>query len=238
MSAIKSVRRLDLLLALYNSSHGPPKTVQSEYVEQAKEHLYQLLDINKQQCSESTKDNIGKAAKLFAVRVVYHWKKVGCKMEPMKKRPYFQENIDVEIVPLAVEIPELAASVSGHPRPSGSYKSFPEKGSSAQALDVAAVREQHHPAAILRAAPRAASDLGQPELATAIRKMNSAPDVNPALAIKGMENISMYLLLLLFYDYQNICMSLMALIISSITCNDNSTTDRHTCKCICSEIYG
>ena len=191
--ATKSVRKFDLFDALCKSGKRPPKNFYSSYESEAKEHLYQLLDINQQQCSESTKDNVARAASLFHKRVIYHWKKVGFRMETMKKRPYFQENISVEIVPLSVEIPELAP-VSGHQRPSGSYKSFDEKGPSAQALDVAAVHAQHDPAAILRAAPKAASVLGKGQLATAIRKMASKPDVLPGLAIEGMENKSMYYL--------------------------------------------
>ena len=103
-----SVRKFDLFDALCKSGHSPPKSSDPEYENQAKEHLYQLLDISKEEASESTKDNVARAANLFHQRVIYHWKKSWFKMETMKKRPYFQENLVVEIVPLSLELGEWA----------------------------------------------------------------------------------------------------------------------------------
>ena len=110
----------------------------------------------------------------------------------MFANPYFLQDIKVEVLPLSEDIPELAAPSTSGTHHSGAYKSFSEKGSSAQTLDIAAVINQHEPDAILRAAPRAASILGQGTFATAIRKIAKDPEVNAKLALDGMKNQSMY----------------------------------------------
>ena len=185
--------KLDLLNSLWEQGHRPPARWNSDYEEKTRDHLYQLLAIDKQYCSEATTSQINKAAELFQKRVIYYWAKTR-KEVPFKNKKYFTEEISVEVTPLSDDIPELAPPSSDHQRPSGSYKSFDDKGKSAQFAEVRSVHQQHHPRAILRAAPKAASELGLPQLATAIRKMEKDPEVLPALAIEGMKNTSMYAL--------------------------------------------
>ena len=72
-------------------------------------------------------------------------------------------------------------------------ETFQEKGKSGQDKAIAAVKT-HPPEAILKAAPAAASALGKPKLATAIRMMEKDSEVLPAKAISGMKDEdSMYI---------------------------------------------
>ena len=105
----------------------------------------------------------------------------------MQARPFLMENITIDIVPISHELDPPRP-----PRPSGAYKAFEDKTTSGQAKDIAAVHDNHEPGAILRSAPRAASELGHKKFATAIRKMAKDPEVLPELAIEGMSAKSMY----------------------------------------------
>ena len=185
----KSVQKLKLLEKLWEDGFPPNTKWKSEYDQKANELLYDLLGIRKDDCSNSTIDNIDKEVTLFQKRVNYHWGKCGRKKPAMVKRDYFTEKITIEVIPISREL-------NPHPSPaSGSYKSFEEKGKSVKALLVAEVLQNAEPGAILAAAPRAASLLDKPVLATALRKVIGGQEDLAKLALEGMKNESkqMYL---------------------------------------------
>ena len=188
----KSVLKLDLLTRLWNDGFNPQKKWTSAYDSAARKIIFQMLGIQEEQCSNSTIDNIVDEVSKFQKSVVYYWKSVGAKRDAMEKKDFFKGKITIEVIPV---LRELAPPPQVH-RPSGGYKSFEEKKRSGQASDIAAVAE-HPPGAILKAAPRAASDLGFPQFATAIRKMATDPEVLPALAMEGMTRKRMHYYFLL-----------------------------------------
>ena len=171
-----------------------PPTSKVKYRESVQKHLYKELGVERQECSEATCEDIDKQALNFCKSAVYNWGKAGSSYPRMEKREFLLEKtISVEVVPISSDIPELASvgpSRSGH---QGPYKTFQEKSQSGQAKEIAAVKI-HSPEAILKAAPAAASALGHPTLATAIRIMEKQPEVLPAKAISGMKDEdSMYM---------------------------------------------
>ena len=155
-------------------------------------NLYVLLGLREATCSVKTNEAIASEAHKFRVRVQDLWKKHGSHKNTLFSKPYFEHDIVIEVVPLSQEIPELAPSTSAAPggRQPGPFKPFEEKGPRAQALMVADVHAKHPPEAILRAAPKAASQLGLPKTATAIRKMAKDHEVNAGLALDGMKDES------------------------------------------------
>ena len=182
----KSVLKLDLLKKLWESGHKPPIKWDSVYDRKASEFLYQLLGLDKKECSNATIDNIEKEVTSFQKSVLYAWQKCGRKRPAMEKRDVFMQSITIDFVSALHELspPPVKAS--------GAYKAYEDKKSRAQSYASAEVLEQHEPAAILDAAPRAAKALGHPELATALRQLNADRDVRPGLAIEGMKNECMY----------------------------------------------
>ena len=90
------------------------------------------------------------------------------------------------------DLPEIRGPSTSSGRKPGPYKPFEEKGERAQFLAAAEVLDQHEAGAILQSAPKAASILGHPEHATALRLMNKDPVVHPANALKGMKGTSTY----------------------------------------------
>ena len=183
----KSVTNLEFWNSLCANGIKPP-THKSSYVERVQKHLWEIFGIERQQCSEATCTDIDKQAVKFCKSAVYNWGKAGSSYPRMEKRAFLLDNtISVKVEPISNDIPELAAagpSRSGH---QGPYKTFQEKGKSGQDKAVAAVKT-HPPEAILKAAPAAASALGKPVLATAIRMMEKQPEVLPAKAISGMKD--------------------------------------------------
>ena len=187
---IKSVQKLKLLKTLWeNGISLPRKSYNSGFDDEVRKHLFLLLGVDKNECSNATVDSIDKEAVLFQKRVLYHWPKAGFKKPDLEKKDYFLEEITIDVIPIRRD---FVPAPPPPPRASGGYKDFEDKSKSGKAADIAAVHDNHAPGAILQAAPRAASELGHPEFATAIRKMATDPEVLPALAIEGMTKKSMY----------------------------------------------
>ena len=185
MSDKRSVQKLKLFNSLCDSGCKPPKNTKA-YEEQVQEHLYRLLCADRQECSEATTNLIDREANLFRKSATQHYKRHGSHYERMKEGDYLQGYISVEIEHISKDIPELAASVAGSSRQSGPYKSFEDKSKSGQDKAAAAVRAQHPPGAILKAGPKAASTLGMPKLATALRKLEKDPENLAEKALSGM----------------------------------------------------
>ena len=189
MSEIKtiSVKKLDFWNSLCAEGIKPP-TNKSSYVENVQKHLWKMLGIGRQECSEATSTFIDKQAVNFCKSAMHAWGKSARKYERMPQQPFLLGDIIVEVEPVA----ELLGP--DRSRQKGPYKSFQEKSRSGQDKAIAAVKNHNEPEAILKAAPAAASALGKPQLATAIRMMEKQPDVLPAMAISGMKDDSMYTL--------------------------------------------
>ena len=175
-----------------------------------KHQIYLVLGLREATCSNQTNDDIAHEASKFRKSVQGYWKKIGSHKDILEKKPFFLKDIVVEVVPLSQEIPELAPSTSAGGRKPGPIKPFEEKGPRAQAYMVADVHAQHPPEAVLRAAPKSASQLGLPKTATAIRKMAKDPEVNAGLALDGMKDESkqslcnhlQYILCIIHYHYK------------------------------------
>ena len=105
---------------------------------------------------------------------------------------YIFRNFSLKVIPISVDIPELAVPSTSRGRKPGPYKTFEDKGERSKFLAAAEVLDQHEAGAILQSAPKAASILGHPEHATALRLMNKDPVVHPANALKGMKGTSTY----------------------------------------------
>ena len=180
---------------LIESLLGPDSGVKirdSDFEEKVRHHIYLLLGVDEGQCSVTTKKSVASEAMDFRKRVRHFWQKKAANKAKLLAEPYFLQDIQIEVLPLSEDIPELAGPSTSGAHHSGAYKPFPEKGPRAQSIDIAAVINQHEPEAILRAAPRAASTLGLGTFATAIRKIAKDPEVNSKLALDGIKNKSMY----------------------------------------------
>ena len=164
----------------------------SDFEEIVKHRIYLILGLREATCSIKTNTDIAHEAQKFCVSVRSYWspKKCGTNKKLLFAKPYFNGDIIIEVVPPSQEIPEIAPSTSGSGRKPGPIKPYAEKEKSAKAEMAAAVLSNHEAGAILQAAPRAASQLGQPVLATAIRKMAKNVEVNPGLAVDGMKDES------------------------------------------------
>ena len=159
----------------------------------AKHQLYLLLGLREATCSITTNKDIASEAEKFCVSVRGYWspKKCGTNKNRLFAKPYFERDIIIEVIPPSQEIPELAPSNSGNQgRQPGPFKPFEEKGTRAKFAAAAAVRDNHPPGAVLQAAPKAASQLGKAQTATAIRKILKDTDVNAGLALDGTKNES------------------------------------------------
>ena len=169
-----------------------PGNRSSDYERLVRECIHESRPaLNETKCSVSTNLEIAKEAEKLDRLIKYHWKKGHSHKNYVENK--LSGDITIELVPEFHEIPDLAPSTSGGAgRRSGPYKTYEEKGSRAQSLDIAAVRQHHAPGAILGAAPAAASELGEKEMATAFRKIAKDPKVNSELAMEGMKNQSMY----------------------------------------------
>ena len=196
MADKRSVQKLKLFNSLCDSGCKPPKNTKA-YEEKVQEQLYVLLCVDRQECSEATTKAIDREANLFRKSATKHFIKHGSHYERMREGDYLKDHISVEIGHISQDIPELAVSAAGSGRKSGPYKSFEDKSQSGQDKAAAAVRAQHPPGAILKAAPKAASTLGMSEFATAMRLMEKDPENLPAKAISGMTDKRMYSA----YDY-------------------------------------
>ena len=163
----------------------------SDFEEKVRQKIYLLLKVDEGQCSVTTEENIATEAYDFRKRVRHFWQKKGTSKAILLANPYFLQDIKVEVLPLSEDIPELAGPSTSGAHHSGAYKPFCAKESSAQSIEIAAVK-QHEPDAILRAAPWAAAQLGLGTFATAIRKIATDPEVNSKLALEGIKNQSMY----------------------------------------------
>ena len=196
MSDKRSVEKLKLFNSLCDSGCKPPKNTKA-YEEKVQEHLYRLLCVDRQEVSEATAKVIDDEANHFRQSATQHFKRVGNHYERMKAGDYLKGHISVEIQHISEDIPELAPSAAGSGRQPGPYKSFEAKSQSGQDKAAAAVRAQHPPGAILKAAPKAATTLGMSEFASALKLMEKDPKNLPAKAISGMTDERMYSA----YDY-------------------------------------
>ena len=202
MSTNRGVLKSAILKKLREISGYSPNN-DSHHLELVENAVFELLGLDRQQCSDSTKQNVFSAAKKCHMSMNYHWGKASYHWEAFENKPFFKQNLMVEIVPIVVDNPELAPAP--RQRSSGSYKTFEEKGYRAQALAAADVRAQHPPGAILMAAPKSASALGHGELATALRQLNEAPEVMPAKAIYGMnDDKRMYSIVHIIYEISSL----------------------------------
>ena len=173
------------------------------FEDKVRQHLYKLLDLCEGECSVATIENIATEARKFRQRVRELWgprksgtPKLGTNKAALDESPFFQQEIEVMVVPESQKTPDPLFVVDQNAPPvqrrSGPYKSYLEKLPDAQRLDRAAVRASHDGWAILEAAPKVATSLGQGTFGKAIKEMAKDLDVNPQLALDGMKNQSKY----------------------------------------------
>ena len=191
---IVSVKKKELLDLLWENN---VRVRDQDFEEKARHHLHELLNLPVEECSIATNEKIANEAMKFRLRLRQFWgtrkagtPKLGNTKAALDGHPYFQQDIEVEVVPVVQEIPDMAPPPI--PKRSGPYKSYSEKLPDAQRLDRAAVRNSHDGWAILDAAPKVATSLGQGIFGKAIKEMAKDLDVNPQLALDGMKNQSMY----------------------------------------------
>ena len=181
----RGINRKNLLTDLWDRGVRP---LDKDFEELVKHRLYLLLDLREATCSSATNKSIAAEAAKFRTRVRDIWKRQ-TKKDVLFSKPYFLDDIVINIVPIVQENPELAPSTSGGSVP-GPRKPFEELKARAKSYRAADVRAAHEPGAILQAAPKAASQLGLGQTASAIRLMQEDPVVNPGLALDGMKNES------------------------------------------------
>ena len=74
----------------------------SDYEDKAIDHLHRLLELDRTQCSDSTKEIIVEEAKTFRKRARYYWNQCKSDRKKVKDKPYFLEIIEVEVLIFSV----------------------------------------------------------------------------------------------------------------------------------------
>ena len=96
---VVSVQKQKLYLDLKESGSIP---THSDYEDKAIDHLHRLLELDKTQCSDSTKEIIVEEAKTFRKRARYYWNQCKSDRKKVKDKPYFLEIIEVEVLIFSV----------------------------------------------------------------------------------------------------------------------------------------
>ena len=92
---VVSVQKQKLYLDLKESGSIP---THSDYEDKAIDHLHRLLELDRTQCSDSTKEIIAKEAEKFRKCVRVYWNQCKRDRGKVKDKPYFLQNIDVEVL--------------------------------------------------------------------------------------------------------------------------------------------
>ena len=92
---VVSVKKQKLYLELKDSGSIPSV---SDYEVKVIDHLHRLLQLDKKDCSDSTKEIIVLEAEKFRKHVRKIWNQCKSDRGKVKDKPYFLENINVEVL--------------------------------------------------------------------------------------------------------------------------------------------
>ena len=92
---VVSVKKQKLYLELKDSGSIPSV---SDYEIKVIDHLHRLLQLDKKDCSDSTKEIIVLEAEKFRKHVRKIWNQCKSDRGKVKDKPYFLENINVEVL--------------------------------------------------------------------------------------------------------------------------------------------